>query len=173
MDSEVPPYWKSSPFCFPESFNGNSLEHSSERGYLPYRYSFDNTVLLFRICVCYSFKLLPLRSLMAIYWPFNTSLLVRQRKNSMPRTRLCVYLFIFFNVYLFLGQRETEHEWGRCRERGRHRIGNRLQALSHQPRAQHGARAHGPRDCDLAEVGCLTDCATQAPQDYVFKCESF
>ena len=24
---------------------------------------------------------------------------------------------IFFNVYLFLRQRETEHEWGRVRER--------------------------------------------------------
>ena len=44
----------------------------------------------------------------------------------------------FFNVYLFLGQRETEHERGRGRERGRHRIGNRLQALSHQPRADAG-----------------------------------
>uniref|UniRef100_A0ABI7WL56 C2 domain-containing protein n=1 Tax=Felis catus TaxID=9685 RepID=A0ABI7WL56_FELCA len=30
---------------------------------------------------------------------------------------------------------ETEHEWGRGRERRRHRIGSRLQALSHQPRA--------------------------------------
>ena len=39
----------------------------------------------------------------------------------------CQTLF-FFNVYLFLGQRETEHEWGRGRERGRHRIetGSRL-----------------------------------------------
>ena len=26
--------------------------------------------------------------------------------------------FIFLNVYLFLRQRETEHEWGRNRERG-------------------------------------------------------
>ena len=50
----------------------------------------------------------------------------------------------FFNVYFFLGQRETEHERGRGRERGRHRIGNRLQALSHQPRARRGARTHGP-----------------------------
>ena len=39
-----------------------------------------------------------------------------------------VYLFIyfaffFFNVYsFFLRQRETEHEWGKVRERGRHRI---------------------------------------------------
>ena len=33
-----------------------------------------------------------------------------------------------FNVYLFL--RETEHKQGRGRERGRHRIGSRLQALS-------------------------------------------
>ena len=43
-------------------------------------------------------------------------------------------------------------------------MGNRLQALSHQPRARRGARTHGPRDRDLAEVGRLTDCATQAPQ---------
>ena len=72
-------------------------------------------------------------------------------------------LNFFFNIYLFLGQRETEGEQGRGRERGRHRIGNRLQALSHQPRARRGARTHGPRDRDLAEVGRLTDCATQAP----------
>ena len=48
---------------------------------------------------------------------------------------LIFFLIFFFNVYLFLGKRETEHERGRGRERGRHRIGNRLQALSHQPRA--------------------------------------
>ena len=52
---------------------------------------------------------------------------------------LFIMLFFFFNIYLFLGQRETEHEQGRGRERGRHRIGNRLQALSHQPRARRGA----------------------------------
>ena len=46
-----------------------------------------------------------------------------------------LFKFFFSNVYLFLRQRETEHERGRSRERGRHRIGNRLQALSHQPRA--------------------------------------
>ena len=71
--------------------------------------------------------------------------------------------FFFQRFYLLLGQRETEHERGRGRERGRHRIGNRLQAPSHQPRARRGARTHGPRDRDLAEVGRLTDCATQAP----------
>ena len=27
------------------------------------------------------------------------------------------FLIFFFNVYLFWGQRETEHEWGRGRER--------------------------------------------------------
>ena len=78
-------------------------------------------------------------------------------------------LFFFFNVYLFLGQRETEHERARGRERGRHRNGNRLQALSHQPRAWRGARTHRPRDRDLAEVGRLTDCATQAPLPVAFK----
>ena len=45
------------------------------------------------------------------------------------------FKFFFFNVYLFWGQRETEHERVRGRERGRHGNGNRLQALSHQPRA--------------------------------------
>ena len=84
------------------------------------------------------------------------------------------------NVYLFLGQRETEHERRRGRERGRHRIGNRLQALSHQPRAWRGARTHRAQgrtrraqDRDLAEVGRLTDCATQAPpnMDYQMKKE--
>ena len=79
------------------------------------------------------------------------------------------YFILFFNVYLFLGQRETEHEQGRGRERGRHRIGNRLQALSHQPRARRGARTHRLRDRDLAEVGRLTDCATQAPQNIGLK----
>ena len=74
---------------------------------------------------------------------------------------MCFFYFILF--YLFLGQRETEHERGRGRERGRHRIGNRLQALSHQPKARRGARTPGPRDRDLAEVGRLTDCAPQAP----------
>ena len=83
---------------------------------------------------------------------------------------ICKYfLSFFFNVYLFLRQRETEHERGRGRERGRHRIGNRLQALSHQPRAQREARTHGLRDRDLAEVGRLTDCATQAPLILCFK----
>ena len=38
-----------------------------------------------------------------------------------------------------------------------------VQAPSRQPRARHGARTHGPRDHDLAEVRRLTDCATQAP----------
>ena len=56
-------------------------------------------------------------------------------------------------------------------ERGRHRIGNRLQAPSRQPRARRGARTPRPRDRDLAEVGRLTDCATQAPQFIYFLSE--
>ena len=49
------------------------------------------------------------------------------------------FLIFFFNIfYLFLGQSKTEHERGRGRERGRHRIGSRLQALSCQHRADGG-----------------------------------
>ena len=36
-----------------------------------------------------------------------------------------VFVFVF-DVYLSLGQRETKHEWGRGRDRGRHRIQSRL-----------------------------------------------
>ena len=66
---------------------------------------------------------------------------------------LFIFLFIFYlflTFYLFLRQRETEHERGRGGERGRHRIGSRLQALSHQPRARRRAWTHGPRDRDLS-----------------------
>ena len=41
----------------------------------------------------------------------------------------------FLNVYLFLRERQTEHEWERGRERGTHRIRSRLQAPSCQHRA--------------------------------------
>ena len=88
---------------------------------------------------------------------------------------LLVGRYFFFPTFLFLplGRRETEHERGRGRERGRHRIGNRLQAPSHQPRARRGARTHGPRDHDLAEVGRLNDCATQAPREIFFNWLNF
>ena len=58
--------------------------------------------------------------------------------------------YLFFNVHLFLRQRETEHERGRGRERGRHRIWSRFQALSCQHRTRHGARTHEPRDHDMS-----------------------
>ena len=66
--------------------------------------------------------------------------------------QLAFYLkkIFFFNVYLFLRQRETQHEQGRGRERGKHRIWSRLQALSCQHRARRGARAHGWQDRDLS-----------------------
>ena len=73
--------------------------------------------------------------------------------------------FFFFSTFIYFWDRERDRAWtgeGQ-RERGRHRIGNRLQAPSHQPRAWRGARTPGPRDRDLAEVRRLTDCATQAP----------
>ena len=44
---------------------------------------------------------------------------------------------------MFIFERETEGEWEWGRERGRHRIGSRLQAPSCQHRARRGARTHG------------------------------
>ena len=57
--------------------------------------------------------------------------------------------WIFFNIYFWERQRETECEMGRGRERGRHRIQSRLQALSCQHRARHRARTHRQQDHDL------------------------
>ena len=50
----------------------------------------------------------------------------------------------FLKIYFWESEREreTEHKWGRGRERGRHRIWSRLQPLSCQHTARHGARTH-------------------------------
>ena len=58
-------------------------------------------------------------------------------------------------TYFWQRKRETEHEQARGRERGRHRIWNRLQALSCQHRAWGRARTHGPRDHELSQSQTL------------------
>ena len=75
----------------------------------------------------------------------RTGLLLNQSSGTfsewllVPSFLIPRFFFLFFfpqRLFIFWGgQRETEHERWRGRERGRHRIGNRLQALSHQPRA--------------------------------------
>ena len=68
------------------------------------------------------------------------------------------FIIIIFNVLsIFERQRETEHAWGRNKERGRRRIPSRPQAPSCQHRARHGARTHGPRDHDPSRSRRLTD----------------
>ena len=67
---------------------------------------------------------------------------------------------------MFISEIETEHEWVRGRERGRHRIRSRLLALSCQHRARCGARSHKPWDHDLW-WSWLLNWATQAPQTWV------
>ena len=54
----------------------------------------------------------------------------------------------FFLMFIFVGERQ--HEWGKNRERGRHRIWSRLQALSCQHRVWCGARTPEPWDHDLS-----------------------
>ena len=60
---------------------------------------------------------------------------------------------------------ETEHEWGKGRERGRHRIQSRLQVLSCQHRDQWGLQPTNHEIRTWAEVGHLTNWATQVPWD--------
>ena len=59
-------------------------------------------------------------------------------------------LIFFKHLFIIERQRDTECEQGRGRERGRHRIWSRLQALSCQHRAWCGARTHKLRDHDLS-----------------------
>ena len=62
---------------------------------------------------------------------------------------------MFFNVYLFLRETETEYEWVRGRERGTHRLRSRLQALSCQHRVPRRARTHELWDHDLSRSRTL------------------
>ena len=84
--------------------------------------------------------------------------------SHVPTGYSCIY---FFNVYLFLGEREreTECEWGRDRERGRHRIWSRLQALSCQHRARRGAQTHELWDNDLSWSLVLNQLSHSGPPD--------
>ena len=79
--------------------------------------------------------------------------------NDTPARDLSVPLIFsndsFFNVYFFLRDRDRDRPWAGERQKGRHRIWNRLQALSCHHRAQRGARTHGPR-YDLSQSQMLS-----------------
>ena len=71
-------------------------------------------------------------------------------------------------LYLFLKQ--TECKWGRGRERGRHRIWSRFQALSYQHRAGCGAQTHKLSDHDLSRSWTLNQLSQPgAPGFHQFK----
>ena len=84
----------------------------------------------------------------------------------LPYTWLYFILFIEKKFLTFIYFWETERQsvrgGGAERERGRHRIWSRLQALSCQQRAQCRARTHRPRDHHLSQSRTL-NWATQAP----------
>ena len=73
-----------------------------------------------------------------------------------------IFIVLFFSSFLFLmciyfweRAHKRECERGRGRERGRHRIGSRLQALSCQHRARCRAHTHKPWDHDLSRSQML------------------
>ena len=84
--------------------------------------------------------------------------------HSLRPHHCCLWgVFLFFpffkNVYLNLDTHthtpHTQNVSGGGAERGRHRVGSRLQALSCQPRARHGACTHEPQDHDLSRSRTL------------------
>ena len=80
-------------------------------------------------------------------WAKIKSLMLIDWATQVPLFRL-LWKRIFLN-YLFIIW-EIECEWGRGKDRGRHRIRSRLQALGGQHRAQCSARTHGSWDRDLS-----------------------
>ena len=74
-----------------------------------------------------------------------------------------MFMFIYFER-----ERMCVHEQGRGRDRGRHRIQSRPQALFYQCRGRRGARTHECEIMTWAEVGGSTDWATQVLQEYLF-----
>ena len=62
----------------------------------------------------------------------------------------CNDFFFIFLTFIYFWDRERQSMNGGGSKRGRHRIWNRLQALSCQHRVQRGARTHRPRDHDLS-----------------------
>ena len=75
---------------------------------------------------------------------------------------LSQYLLLLVSLmFIYFWETETECKWRKGRERGRHRIWSRLQAVSTQPDA--GFELTNREIMTWAAVGCLTDWATQAP----------
>ena len=66
------------------------------------------------------------------------------------------FLNFFFFMFIHFQKTERESTSRGGTERGRHRMGSRLQAPSCQPRAQRGARTHGPRDHDPSRSRTLS-----------------
>ena len=71
-------------------------------------------------------------------------------------------------LFIFEGEIETEHEWGRNRERGRHSIWSRLQALSWQHRARCGARTHTLWDHDLSQSQMLNGLSHPGAPKFIY-----
>ena len=69
--------------------------------------------------------------------------------------------FLSYLFWVCVWERERERDWGKGRERRRERISNRFLPVSTEP-TQHGAWTHKREIMTCAEVGCLTDWATQA-----------
>ena len=73
---------------------------------------------------------------------------------------------------MFISERGTEHEWGRGRETGRHRVRSRLHPLSCRHRAWYGARTQKPWDHDLSQSRLLNRLNHQAPLEIQRNSES-
>ena len=90
-----------------------------------------------------------------------------------PCPSLLLLLSLSFSIIflMFIYFWDREREWGTRRERGRHRIWSRFQALNCQHRAQRGARTHELWDHDLSWSQSPKQLSHPcAPNSIFFKC---
>ena len=87
-----------------------------------------------------------------------------------PPTLAFYLFFIYFYFFMFIYFCKRAREWGRGSERGRHRIGSRLQALSCQHRARRRARTHELWGHDLSRSRTLNRLSHPgAPGSHILK----
>ena len=82
------------------------------------------------------------------------------------KKEIVFFFFKFFNVYLFLRERQITS--GRGTERWRHRIWSGLQILRCQHRAWCRARTHEPGDHDLSRSRTFNQLSHTGALKYVF-----
>ena len=84
-----------------------------------------------------------------IHEPWDHDLSQSQTLKRLSHPTAPLFFFFFFLMFIYFLREGKSMSWGWA-ERGRHRTWSRVQDLSYQHRALHGAQTHKPWDHDLS-----------------------